>query len=67
MRLDYYHKMIIHFLGNRRIANTNEVAENLKISWATANKKLHQLHHYGYVSRVKSRSLRNYDWELTRF
>lgn len=56
-RLDNIDKQIIHFLGNRGNANTNEISENLKISWATANKHLRKLNIKGYVIKEKQGEL----------
>ena len=53
MVLDHYDKMIIHFLGNRGKSNTNEIAENLKISWKTANEHLYKLNQLGFVNTMK--------------
>jgi len=56
--LDNYQRQIIHYLGHRGASNTNQIAEGLKISWATANKKLIILYQVGYV--VKKGTL----WDL---
>jgi Mn-dependent DtxR family transcriptional regulator len=52
--LDNYEMMIIHFLGNRGPSNTNQVADGLKISWATADKKLKALYEKGYLLKKEN-------------
>ena len=48
-RLDQYDKRIIHFLGHRGPSNTNYIAEELEISWATVLSHLKRLKIKGFV------------------
>lgn len=47
--LDHYDKLIIHFLANRGPSNTNEIADKVGISWATAREHLQRLSKMKYV------------------
>jgi len=61
-RLDHYDKKIIHYLGKKGEANTNQVAETVGISWLTAKKHLKKLHEMGYIYAVKQGEI--IYWEL---
>lgn len=62
--LDHYERAIIHYLGHVPVATTNQIAENLKISWATVNKKLDRLLSLGYVERRMGPLVRGKEWRL---
>jgi Mn-dependent DtxR family transcriptional regulator len=62
VRLDHFDREIIHFLGNRGDSNTNEISENLKISWATSQIHLKKLVRMGYVSSYKTNKI--ITWKL---
>jgi DNA-binding transcriptional ArsR family regulator len=65
VRLDHFDREIIHFLGNRGESNTNEISENLKISWATTNIHLNKLKKMGYVKSNRDGGI--IYWELNYF
>lgn len=51
--LDYYDKLIIHFLGNAGKRNTNEIADELGISWATVRAHVLRLEKLKLITRKK--------------
>lgn len=51
--LDYYDRLIIHYLGNAGQRNMNEIAEELGISWATVHKHVLRLEKLKFLSRKK--------------
>jgi len=50
-RLDSFDRAIIHFLYNYGIANTNEISDQTKMSWQTAQIHLLSLNKRGYIKR----------------
>lgn len=63
--LDHYDRAIIHFLGIRGESNTNEVAEKLRIGWATAAQHLERLRAMKYVVAAKRGKIIN--WRLWEY
>ena len=57
IRLDHFDREIIRVLGNIGQSNTNEIADNLKISWVTALLHLKKLKSMRYVSSHKEKTI----------
>jgi DNA-binding Lrp family transcriptional regulator len=64
-RLDSFDRAIIHYLYHvNGTANTNEIAEQTKMSWQTAQVHLLKLLRFGYIKKVIIGKI--LFWELNR-